>query len=229
VADISVQKHAGHGSMRMTDHYTHLDERRRIAEALDVAHREAVSAGERGGWGDLGLDGHTCAVWASSSRSSSASRPFSGHIMASTHGAMSRSDNARNSMTISDRKRTAYHEAGHAVAHVALGAPFRYVTIRPRNPEVAGLVMCRNVQPLVFIALGPTRLGARMSRCFGSASLTWGNHPHLAQISPVSGVKGATDRSPDYRSGTVLPAPTSMRRGYIRPLDDEGWYRPWKK
>ena len=46
-------------------------------------------------------------------------------------------------MTISDRERTAYHEAGHAVAHVALGTPFRYVTIRPRDPEVAGLVKGR--------------------------------------------------------------------------------------
>jgi len=31
------------------------------------------------------------------------------------------------------RRLTAYHEAGHVVAHWALGIPFRYVTIRPRT------------------------------------------------------------------------------------------------
>ena len=48
-----------------------------------------------------------------------------------------------------------------------------------------------------------------------------GRNPHLARISPVWRVKGAIDRSSDYKSGTILPAPTSMRRGNIRLLDDE--------
>lgn len=34
----------------------------------------------------------------------------------------------------------AHHEAGHAVAHVLLKMPFRYVTIRPRTPGVGGQV-----------------------------------------------------------------------------------------
>jgi hypothetical protein len=60
VAGISVQKHAGHGSERMTDHYTHLDERRRIAQLLDTAHRAAVSAPEPAAGVMRALGGHTC-------------------------------------------------------------------------------------------------------------------------------------------------------------------------
>jgi hypothetical protein len=50
-------------------------------------------------------------------------------------------------MTISDRELTAYHEAGHAVAHVILHIPFRYVTLRPRSDEAAGRVMCQRASP----------------------------------------------------------------------------------
>ncbi len=46
-------------------------------------------------------------------------------------------------MTIPRRVLTAYHEAGHAAALAVFGVPFRYVTIRPRSPEAAGLVMHR--------------------------------------------------------------------------------------
>lgn len=35
----------------------------------------------------------------------------------------------------------AHHEAGHAVASILNYAPFRYVTIRPRTAETAGLIM----------------------------------------------------------------------------------------
>jgi len=38
----------------------------------------------------------------------------------------------------SGRSETAFHDAGHAVASIALGVPFRYVTIRPRAEHVAG-------------------------------------------------------------------------------------------
>lgn len=42
--------------------------------------------------------------------------------------------------TSDDMFNTAIHESGHVVAHVALGVPFRYVTLRPRTPGTAGLV-----------------------------------------------------------------------------------------
>jgi ATP-dependent Zn protease len=36
------------------------------------------------------------------------------------------------------KEQTAFHEAGHAVMHVALFVPFRYVTIQPRNQGLNG-------------------------------------------------------------------------------------------
>ncbi len=46
VADIAVQRLAGHTTLAMTDRYTHIDEQRRdeVAHALELAHRQAVSA-----------------------------------------------------------------------------------------------------------------------------------------------------------------------------------------
>ena len=45
VSDTAVQRFAGHSSLRMTDHYTHMDDQNReqIAGALDAAHHAAVS------------------------------------------------------------------------------------------------------------------------------------------------------------------------------------------
>ncbi len=42
-----------------------------------------------------------------------------------------------------ERRSTAYHEAGHAVAATLLGAPFRYVTLAPRHPGHAGHLVGR--------------------------------------------------------------------------------------
>ena len=39
-----------------------------------------------------------------------------------------------------EREVTAFHEAGHAVAYIARGYGFRYVTIRPRGPAHLGMV-----------------------------------------------------------------------------------------
>ena len=46
VADIAVQRLVGHVSLAMTDRYTHVDEQHRndIPHALELAHRQAVSA-----------------------------------------------------------------------------------------------------------------------------------------------------------------------------------------
>ena len=46
VADIAVQRLAGHTTLAMTDRYTHIDEQHRdeVTHALESAHRQAVSA-----------------------------------------------------------------------------------------------------------------------------------------------------------------------------------------
>ena len=41
------------------------------------------------------------------------------------------------------RESTAYHESGHALLQVLAGTRFRYITLRPRNPDVAGQVIVR--------------------------------------------------------------------------------------
>jgi hypothetical protein len=40
---------------------------------------------------------------------------------------------------IPDRRQIAFHEAGHAIAHVALGVPFEFVTIEPMDGMIAHL------------------------------------------------------------------------------------------
>lgn len=40
-----------------------------------------------------------------------------------------------------NRECTAYHEATHGVVAAALGIPFRYLTMNPRAPKAAGMVM----------------------------------------------------------------------------------------
>lgn len=47
------------------------------------------------------------------------------------------------SRRVDEREATAAHEAGHAVAAVVLGRPFRYVSLRPRDAGTAGHVMTR--------------------------------------------------------------------------------------
>jgi hypothetical protein len=49
--------------------------------------------------------------------------------------------NTRRYTSNAERLSISYHEAGHAVAMIDLGQPFRYVTMRPRDPYSAGQVM----------------------------------------------------------------------------------------
>jgi len=65
VADIAVQRLAGHTTLAMTDRYTHIDEQHRdeVADALESAHHAAVSDG-LDQWGDRALDAHTWAATA---------------------------------------------------------------------------------------------------------------------------------------------------------------------
>jgi len=90
-------------------------------------------------------------------------------------------------MTISDRECVAFHEAGHAVAHVMLGTPFRYVTIRPRSDTAAGHVMCRKFRPI------PPDDSAQY------------------QLDPED-VEWATARS--QQTGQLLPAPSARESHY---------------
>ncbi len=63
-----------------------------------------------------------------------------------------------------ERERTAYHEAGHAVAYLVAGRTFRYVTIRPRSAGITGQVYVRprridSIQLAVIAHCGPIAEG----------------------------------------------------------------------
>lgn len=56
---------------------------------------------------------------------------------------------------------TAYHEAGHVVAMLSLGVPFRYATVRPKGPAKGKVVLDRRLRPVsphrsaVILLAGP--------------------------------------------------------------------------
>lgn len=90
-------------------------------------------------------------------------------------------------MGMDERVVTAYHEAGHMLAYRLLGLPFRYATIRPRDPSCLGVVQ----------VWAPRRIGG-----LESAQLAWAGLLAEARYSHSQDVEGLDLE--DYEFGAYL-------------------------